>query len=195
MNNFDQTMQEMQQHRMKTPQAKQAIRVPGSVSVLREAIAYFLGLEGRKMHWLPEYEAVARWLTDNEGRGLFLYGNCGRGKSLLVRYVLPAIILQCCRKVVSVYDVREMNATPDEVMSKRLIGLDDIGTEEVINHYGNKRLAFAEIMDAVEKQNRLILVSTNLNEQQLRTMYGDRTLDRIKSTTKRVLFRGDSLRG
>lgn len=194
MNSFEQTIREMQQHRMKMPQQPQQIQIADSQTVLRSALSYFLHLEGRQIQWLPEYDEVANWLADNQGRGLFLYGNCGRGKSLLIRYVLPAIILQHCRKVVSVYDIQEMNAHPDEVMSKTLIALDDIGTEEVINHYGNRRLAFAEIMDVAEKQNKLVLISSNLNEQSLRTTYGDRTLDRIKSTTRRVLFRGDSLR-
>lgn len=194
MNSFDQVLREMQRHRMKIPQTRIQIKLKQPQRVLSEVMSRFLNLEGRPMKWLNEYNEVVEWLSDNKGKGLFLYGNCGRGKSLLVRYVLPAILLKECQKVVSVYDVREMNADPDGVMVRALIALDDIGTEEVVNHYGNRRLAFAEIVDAVEKQNKLLLVSTNLNEGELRAMYGDRTLDRIKAVTRRVLFRGESLR-
>lgn len=194
MNNFEQTLREMQQHRMKTPNEGFRINIGEAKNVLHEALRYFLALEGRSLQWLPEYDHVADWLADNGGRGLFLYGNCGRGKSLLVRYALPAILLQQCRKVVAVYDIQEMNADPDGVMKKSLIALDDIGTEEPINHYGNRRLAFAEIVDVAEKQSKLLLVSSNLNEVQLRQTYGDRTLDRIRATTERILFRGESMR-
>lgn len=184
----------MQRHNMKTPQAGHLIQVRDSKHILQKAMAYFLSFENKKMQWLPEYEEVADWLSGNKGRGIFLYGNCGRGKSLMVRYILPAIILQQCHKVVNVYDIQEMNSQLDTLLTKSLIALDDIGSEEVVNSYGNRRLAFAEIMDAAEKQHKLILISSNLDEQGLRNRYGDRTLDRIKATTRRILFRGESLR-
>ncbi|WP_236264068.1 hypothetical protein [Dysgonomonas sp. Marseille-P4677] len=87
-----------------------------------------------------------------------------------------------------------MNSRIDYVLSRHIISLDDIGTEEVCNQYGNKRLAFAEIMDAAEKYNKLLIVSTNLSVDDIRRRYGERVLDRIKATTHRVLFEGESLR-
>ncbi len=68
--------------------------------------------------------------------------------------------------------------------------LDDIGTEEVSNVYGNKRLAFAEIMDSAEKYGKLVIVSSNLTVAEIKKRYGDRVLDRVVATTKRVLFEG-----
>ena len=137
---------------------------------------------------------MAEWLTDNQGKGLFLYGNCGRGKSLLCRQVIPAILLHACRKVVKIYDMQEMNHKLDEVLTKGIISLDDIGSEEMMIKYGERRLAFAEIMDAAEKSGKIVIVSTNLTSDQIRSQYGDRVLDRIKAITTRVLFKGDSLR-
>lgn len=184
----------MMKHRMKVPGQKLFIRIPDAKTVLREALSYFLALEAKQMVWLPEYDYIAHWLTDNQGRGLFMYGNCGRGKSLLTRYVLPAILLRHCRKVVSVFDIQDMNKDIDYVMTKTIISLDDIGTEEISNKYGNKRLAFAEIMDSVEKCNKLAIISTNLQADEIKQQYGDRVLDRILSTTTRVLFQGESMR-
>ena len=155
---------------------------------------YFIGQEGREAVWLPEYEKVAAWLSGNQGRGLFLFGNCGRGKSILCRHALPAILLECCRKVVSVFDMQDMNRDIDLVLSKHILALDDIGTEEQSVKYGERRMAFAEIMDAAEKHGKLVIVSTNLGENELRERYGDRILDRIRSTTTRVRFSGASLR-
>lgn len=184
----------MREHGLKTPDRPIRFGLPDGRRLLHSFMQECIGLEGRKMIWLPEYEAVADWLTDNRGKGLFLYGNCGRGKSILCRYVLPAIFLSRLNRVVRVYDIQEMNSDIDGVLTKRLVSLDDIGTEEVSVKYGERRMAFAEVMDMAEKRKRLVIVSTNLNQQQLAERYGERTVDRIKSTTKRILFKGESLR-
>lgn len=185
----------MQRHGMPTPSSGIQLQVDDAKAKLSQMLACFLSRQGRKMIWLPEYEDVADWLADNKGRGLFLFGNHGRGKSLLCRYVLPAILLADCGKVVTVLDVQSMNADIDTALSKPIVSIDDIGTEEVVNNYGNRRLAFAELMDAAEKHNHLVMVSSNLNMDALRATYGERTLERIKATTRRILFSGNSLRG
>ena len=191
---FDAIFQEMKVHGMKLPSDKVYLDVPDSRRLLFSAIRYFVSLENKEAVWLPEYERVASWLNDNGGRGLFLYGTCGRGKSILCRYVLPAILLKYAGRVVSVFDIQDMNKDIDLVLSKHVISLDDIGTEEVSIKYGERRMAFAEVMDAAEKHGKLVIVSTNLNERDLRERYGDRVLDSIKATTTRVKFVGESLR-
>lgn len=185
---------EMRRHEMNLPSPRVEIRIPEAEDVLRQALAFFLEQNGHTLQWLPEYAEVGRWLAGNEGRGLFLFGSCGRGKSMLCRYVLPAILFGYYRRVVSVFDTVEMNSRIDYVLSRHIISLDDIGTEEVSYQYGNKRLAFAEIMDAAEKHNKLLIISTNLSVEEIRSRYGERVLDRIRSTTRRVLFEGKSLR-
>lgn len=192
---FSDAFDEMKVHGMKLPSDRVCLKVPDARNVLWSTLRYFIGLEGKKAIWLPEYEKVATWLADNEGRGLFLFGNCGRGKSILCRYVIPLILLRCCRKIVSVFDIQDLNQNIDLVLSKHIISLDDIGTEEVSIKYGERRMAFAEVMDAVEKQSKLIIVSTNLGGDDLKSRYGDRIYDRIKSTTYRIPFNGESLRG
>lgn len=194
MNAFNNIVDEMRRHQMKLPTQPETFCLPEARQVLADALNCFLAMEGHPLVWLPEYDEVADWLTNNGGRGLFLYGNCGRGKSLLTRYALPAIYLKHFRKVVSVYDIREMNRNLDLLLTRHYIALDDVGTEEVINHYGNRRLAFAEVMDVAEKQNKLVIVSSNLQERDLAERYGDRTVDRIRSTMRRILFAGQSLR-
>ena len=194
MRNFDEILNDMKSRGMKTPGDKVPIRVPDAKNVLRHVMGQILSREGRELQWIPEYDKVARWLSDNQGRGLFLFGNCGRGKSLLCRYAIPAILMECCRKIVSVYDIQEMNADIDGALRKKIVALDDIGTEEVSIKYGDRRMAFAEIMDMAEKNGNLVIVSTNLDAEKLKNRYGDRVLDRIKSTTARIMFEGKSLR-
>lgn len=184
----------MRAHGMKTPSDRVFISVPDAENVTRNALKYFIGMEKRVAEWLPEYKQVAEWLENNEGRGLFMYGNCGRGKTVLAQYVIPAIILKYAGKVVSSYDAQEMNTKIDEVLQRKIVGIDDIGTEEVLVNFGNKRLAFLEVIDAAEKYGKLLIITSNLNQEQLIEKYGDRAMDRIISTTKRVLFTGKSLR-
>lgn len=192
--NFDNTLDEMKRHSMPVPGTRVGVKVSEAEAVLQYALSYFLRMQNKEIVWLPEYKEVADWLADNKGKGLFLYGNCGRGKSLLCRYVLPAILLKYCQKVVSVFDVQAMNRNVDLVLSKHIVSIDDVGTEEYSVKYGERRLAFAEVMDAAEKNNNLIIVSSNLYAADIKHIYGDRVLDRIKATTRRVLFEGESLR-
>lgn len=194
MSGFNNILDDMRTHGMRLPQQKIQIAVPHAATILRKALEYFVAMEGRTLVWLPEYDEVARWLSGNRGRGLFMYGSCGRGKTLLCRYVLPAIILKHCRKVVSVFDMNEVNKNIDAVLTKHIIGLDDVGTEALSIQYGQRRMAFAEILDAAEKDNKLLIASSNLNVSEIVNHYDDRVLDRLKSTTVRILFQGDSLR-
>lgn len=194
MKDFDDVFQQMKQFSMPLPGGKVQIQLMDAKVILESALKCFLKFENKELKWLPEYDEVADWLTDNKGRGLFLYGNCGRGKSLMVRYVLPAILLKYFNKIVNVYDMRELNVELDNALEKRILALDDVGVEEVVNVYGNKRLAFAEVMDAAEKDGKLVIVSSNLQEDDLRTQYGFRVVDRVRACTRRVLCVGESLR-
>lgn len=194
MNDFDNVYDQMKMHGMELPAHRISISVAGAKEILANCLRYFLSFQSTELLWQPEYDEVAKWLEDNEERGLFMYGDCGRGKSLLTRYVLPAILLKYTKKVVSVYDVQGMNKSINEVLKKHIIALDDIGTEEVSVTYGNKRLAFAEIIDAAEKQGKLVIISTNLKGSEISERYGQRVMERIVSTTKRIEFKGKSLR-
>lgn len=194
MNDFEQIYEQMRVHGMQLPTKRVAIQLQNPMAILEGYFKYFLSYEGVDLRWQPEYNQVAEWLGDNQGRGLFLYGDCGRGKSMLTRYVLPAIILKYTRKVVSVYDVQEMNRDIDDVLRKHVISLDDIGTEDMSVSYGNKRMAFAEVMDAAEKYGKLVIISTNLQGDEIARRYGQRVMERIVSTTRRIKFRGQSLR-
>lgn len=194
MQDLKKTLDEMKLHGMEVPSNRVQINVSNAKTIIKNALDYFIGLENKKAIWLAEYDKVADWLENNEGKGLFLYGTCGKGKTILARLVIPSILLKYERKVVNYYDAQQMNDKIDEVLTKKIICIDDVGTEEILMSYGNKRLTFLEVTDATEKQGKLLIATSNLNEEQLISKYGDRTMDRLISTTKRVLFTGKSLR-
>ena len=166
------------------------IAIPDSKSLLWRGLNYFTG----KAEWLPEYEEVANWLSGNDGRGLLCYGNCGRGKSLICWKIIPLLLNHYCRKIVACYDAQQMNADIDAVKAKHIIYSDDVGTENLSVKFGEKRLAFCEIVDESEKRGKLLILTTNLSLNEISQKYGERTMDRLTAITTRVLFKGESLR-
>lgn len=166
------------------------IAIPDSKSLLWRGLNYFTG----KAEWLPEYEEVANWLSGNDGRGLLCYGNCGRGKSLICWKIIPLLLNHYCRKIVACYDAQQMNADIDAVKAKHIIYIDDVGTENLSVKFGEKRLAFCEIVDEAEKRGKLLILTTNLSLNEITLKYGERTMDRLVAITTRVKFKGESLR-
>ena len=170
------------------------ISVPNAKEVLMRGLEHFLGKENVK--WLPEYEHVTQWLSDNKGRGLLLVGNCGLGKSLLCRQVIPMIINYYYQKIVHIFDATDLNkkSMTDKILSSHLTCIDDLGTENELNDFGNRRIVFCELADRAEKDGKMLLITTNLSEEELRQKYGERTIDRLHAITRKIVFRGDSLR-
>lgn len=194
MNEFEEIFERMKTHGLKVPINKVSIRVPNAKKVLENALTYFLSLEGKEMKWLPQYDLIAEWLEDNKGRGLLLYGSCGLGKTFLTRYVITAIVLKYCGKVVTSFDMTEANKEPDKVLVKHIISLDDIGTEDISIKFGERRSIVPEILDATEKYGKLLLLTSNLGGEDLIKKYGNRTFDRILAVTRRIEFNGKSFR-
>lgn len=189
--NFQQAIENLRRTGFNPMPDRVQIRIPNAKEILWAGLKHF---EGENAKWLKEYEDVAKWLEHNEGRGLLCYGNCGRGKSLICWKIIPLLLHYYHRKVISCYDSQQMNSDIDEVKSKHLIYIDDIGTENVSIKYGEKRLAFSEIVDEAEKRGKLLIVTTNLSLDEIELKYGERTMDRLVAITNRVKFLGESLR-
>lgn len=166
------------------------IAIPDAKRILWRGLNYFT----EKAEWLPEYEDIVSWLSDNEGRGLLCYGNCGRGKTVICGKIIPLLLNHYCRKIVTCYDSQLMNADIDAVKQKHIIYIDDVGTENMSVKFGEKRLAFCEIVDEAEKRGKLLILTTNLSLDEISQKYGERTMDRLVAITTRVKFKGESLR-
>lgn len=191
--NFKELIDKLKDTGYPTEPDKVFIKIPNAEQRLRGGLDYFT--QGNA-EWIERnYRPIVDWMIDNKGRGLLLSGGCGLGKSLIGMRILPLLINDTCRKVVSVYKAQELNTNPDDVINKHLIYIDDIGTESISNIYGNKRVPFCELCDAVEQKGKLLMCSTNLTIDELKEKYGERTVDRLRATTKYVPLYGDSLRG
>lgn len=174
------------------------IRINDGKRKLAEALDYFVNVlsSGEKNHadWMICYNEVASWLENNKGRGLLMIGGCGLGKTLLGMYVIPYLLRRECKKVVSAFNANRLWKEIDTVLNYHIVYIDDIGTESIANQYGNKRVPFAELCDAVEKEGKLLIASTNLTVEDLANRYGERTIDRLRGTTKIIPFIGNSKR-
>lgn len=140
--------------------------------------------------WLRQYDQVAKWLCNTEGKGLLLVGNCGVGKTLLGRYVIPAIFLAKLNKIVRWYHSKDsLNLDKaKEMESKRLLSIDDIGSETFASDYGQRRYVIHDIILQAEDLNKTLILTTNLNSEQLTDKYDLRAVDRLLSNFKVVNF-------
>ena len=179
------------------------IQIPQAREQLWAGLRYYLGEE---VKWLPCYDEVAAWLSDNKGRGLLCVGDNGLGKTLICQNIIPVLLQQNMRRIVRTYSALDMNLKIDELLRLKLLGIDDVGTEplETIS-YGVRRIAFSELVDASEKQGKLLILSTNLRTNHgtdragntipsIEDRYGLRTYDRLKAVVKSVTFKGKSFR-
>lgn len=196
MNNFDykRVVEDMRAARLTVPENRVLVRVSNALEELKAAMNYFVSLEEKKLVWMPQYDRVAEWLSDNKGRGLLLYGTPGQGKTLIGRYAIPAILYHRLSLIANAVDATALNRDPDLWLTKKILSIDDIGVEDISNKYGNRRMVVSEVLDAAEKNGKLLILTSNLTKDQLIEKYGDRVFDRIIATTQRIAFVGESLR-
>ena len=167
------------------------IETPDARNVLMRGITHFCGKDAQ---WLPEYESMALWLSNNNGRGLLCYGNCGRGKTLITQRILPIIFRYWHGLALNTVTATELSERFNEISSYKIISVDDIGTEDIANRYGEKHDYFRELVDIAERKQKLLIVSTNMELKQIAERYGERTIDRLRALTTTILFKGTSLR-
>lgn len=157
---------------------------------LQNGLRFFIGAH----QWLPEYEEIVSWLTNNHGRGLLCIGHPGRGKTIICTKIIPPIIIDSCNLITNIYDATDLNNLIDKILKNRIVCIDDIGTEGEYVKYGEHRVPFAELVDLVEKKGTLLILTTNLTVDELRVKYGERVVDRLRAITNVIYFKGCSLR-
>lgn len=178
-----------------TPIRRFTFALPNAKEELQEAMSCIARSMGERLLWLPEYDEVATWLSGNNGKGLFLYGACGRGKSLLTRYALPMIFRAKMSRIVKVVDCAYSGVNIDEVVNYPYLALDDLGAEEDVVSYGTRRQLVSEVICRAQDNPRMfVIASSNYDGKALKARYGERVMDRIRYLFYRVSFNGESLR-
>lgn len=192
-------LRELEAHGMATPpDGLIEIKTPTAREDIRQVYTELLMRSGRSMVWRPEYDLVAQWLTDNRGRGLLLHGTCGTGKSFMARYVLPTILLARHNKVLKCFDAPKLGGQLAEVLGRKLLVIDDLGTESAYRDYGNLKDPVAELVDNAEKRGVLLVITTNLHLGEgkggLLSHYDQRVIDRLLGLVTAIEFKGNSFR-
>ena len=174
------------------------IAVPNARKRLEDGLRYFVGDAAK---WLPAYDRVVEWLTDNKGRGLLCLGTPGMGKTLICQKILPVILGNGGRPIASVM-ATELHDRLEELKRERIVIIDDLGKESR-KHFGNIDNSFFELCNNAERTGQLLVITTNLSTTPYdRTLYpdsileryGNEVLDRLKVITKVVRIEGESLR-
>ena len=177
------------------------ISIPNAKERMQKGLQHFLGDDAK---WLPEYDEIASWLSDNRGRGLLLIGTSGLGKSLICQKILPVLLSEAFGDVVDVVNAREMGQVLDVLLQRRCVIIDNLGSEpvsEMVNY--RKRRPFFELCDAAEQRGLLLIINTTLSTtrvrnplypQSIQERYGNEVLDRLRATTRVVELRGKSMR-
>ncbi|MGP1549196.1 MAG: hypothetical protein ACTTI4_00645 [Prevotella fusca] len=189
--NFYSAMERLKDTSYKSLPDKVHIQITNASEHLKGGLKFFCG---NGYYWNEDYSNIANWLTDNKGKGLMLVGGCGVGKTLIGMRIIPLLLNHYCRKVVTICTANELNKTPDEIMRNHIIYIDDVGTEDVSNIYGNKRVPFAELVDIAERDGKLLIFSTNLDDEHLKAKYGDRVVDRLHAIVRKITITGKSNR-
>lgn len=158
---------------------------------------------------LEEYYHVKSWMMNTEGKGLLLMGSCGRGKSVIASGVIPVLFRMKGKYLRPVHAQDMTKPTPqqpylaygqrpetwlDYLQRCPFPIIDELGVEMQVNDYGEKCEGFNLVVNAAERYNRPMFITTNLTEEQILARYGERTLDRLGHLCKTVKFTGESLR-
>lgn len=152
-------------------------------------------IKAGEFQMLPEYKEVIQWLANSEGKGLLMTGSNGRGKTAILKGVLPLIFLS------RGYVLRVLNSGEIEhktfqsyLESKVFIAIDEMGKDGVINDYGTKSDPVEAAVDHCEDRIKMLLLTSNLTAKEIQARYGNRTLDRLVRLCKVVVFKGVSYR-
>ena len=171
------------------------VTVPDARERLWKGLRHFLG-EGAK--WLPAYDEVAEWLSDNRGRGLLCVGTSGLGKTVVCEKILPVIL----GRKVPLVKATEMRGRIDELLKERVVIIDDLGREPA-KYYGNPDDSFYRLCDAAERDGNLLIVTTNLSTtpvsdprypSSIQERYGPEVVSRLRTIIRSIEFRGEDMR-
>lgn len=147
--------------------------------------------------WLPEYDKISEWLSNNHKKGLMIIGPPGVGKTVITMKVIPMILHICYKRIISCFQSIELvnRKAYENVMRYRNIVIDDIGIEGLYNDFGNPHIVFSEIVDAIEKRGVLLIATSNLTIDEIKVKYCIRTYDRLRAHMNLVVIKEKSLRG
>lgn len=155
--------------------------------ILKRGFEYCTGEVYKRTH---EYDEIAKWMSDTEGKGLALIGSSGRGKTIFLHGILPFLLM----KFQKVPTLRKAVAMNFEDCGKANILIDEAGREDepFINGRGKIDL-FPVHCDMCVDRNYPIYMTSNLTKELFIKRYGDYVFNRIKSSCTVVNCKGEEM--
>jgi DNA replication protein DnaC len=156
-------------------------------------------------------QAAAKWLIDPCGTpGLLLCGLCGNGKTSLAQAInwLVGLVTEkeygySKRKYFELYTAKNIcrifvkkGSEYDDACKTDMLIIDDLGEEprEVID-YGQPHTPIIDMIHERYEMQRLTIITTNLEADDLREKYGVRVYDRLREMVTSIIFENESYRG
>lgn len=174
------------------------IQIADARKRLTDGLHYFI--KDRPVQWLPGYDQIVRWLTDNDHRGLLCFGYPGTGKSLICQRILPILIPN--GQNATIVKATELHDRLSELCQQPIVVIDDLGREPR-KHYGDIDQSFFELCDNAERTHQLLIITTNLStvpcddphySDDICTRYGTDVLSRLQAITHTARIEGEDLR-
>lgn len=168
---------------------------------------YKTKVEEREMKYRPDesrlmLEKVAKWITGNHKPGLLLYGTIGSGKTTIADSLLKLIIVLKPSESPRRLSAMELTniAKNDyegfkEVSRAKMLFIDDLGEEPVsVKTFGNELTPIVELLYHRYEKRLFTVITTNLKEADIKSVYGERIADRVAETFDRLFFNNPSFR-
>lgn len=148
-------------------------------------------------------------------KGILIAGNFGVGKTWLMKLFMrnqrQVYHMKNAKEIADIFGQdgeeglndfvnKPQNAVNDaSVFFQPFAGLciDDIGTEDIKNHYGNKRNVIGDLIEKrYSKNNTGIYLhgTTNFDAEQIKTFYGGRVASRMREVFNFIEMNGDDRR-
>lgn len=152
-------------------------------------------------YFLSEDIRLETELGFSMNKGLLIRGISGLGKTHVVNCVKnnglnPILILS----MIEIADaIKQDGEYRIELGNKKVIYLDDVGTEEAtVNHYGTKINFFKDFIEMVYLRNKKfnkLMISTNNSFSEIEEKYGFRVRSRVKDMFNIIDVTGKDMRG
>lgn len=159
---------------------------------------------------------AAQWLINpNSTPGLLLCGLCGNGKTTLARAIawligylserelgysnrkrMPLYTAKnICRLCAASEKFKEQYDEYGRLFTEPMMIIDDLGEEpKEVMVYGMPHTPIIDIISERYAAQRMTIITTNLDVDQLKGKYGERITDRFREMLTSIIFENDSYR-
>ena len=153
---------------------------------------------------------MANWITSDSSKfGLLLCGECGNGKSTLLKAFQQLLNylsipnpngqgnygIQITDAKYIAYLGRSDYPAFLRLSQKDMLGIDDLGTEpQEVMDFGNVVTPVIDLLTKRYDEQLFTIITTNLTPKQIREHYGNRIADRLNEMVEKIVFTNGTYR-